>query len=317
MIGLESWTYREALVPKAGLEPARLAPHAPQTCVSAIPPLRRMCGSVNNEGGGIIEVGQNPCQSTDRPVESDRSGSPKCANIMYRQHMINPVLDHMADVRTLSPAAAFFDVDNTLLPGVACEIRFFWFLWRRGFVSWRELGESLWWLLRNSRSLSIHPLRERKVYLAGKRSSEVERLAKEFCQVAMIPIVSARGLERLEHHRQAGHHIILVTGAPEFLVAPLATFLDVPTVFAAKPVQRDSVYTGELALPLPYGQGKQALILAHVQEKRIDLGISFAYGDSPGDFETLKLVGHPVVVNPIRGMHRLARRQGWVIERWT
>ena len=28
------------LVPKAGLEPARLAPHAPQTCVSAIPPLR-------------------------------------------------------------------------------------------------------------------------------------------------------------------------------------------------------------------------------------------------------------------------------------
>lgn len=28
------------LVPKAGLEPARLAPHAPQTCVSAISPLR-------------------------------------------------------------------------------------------------------------------------------------------------------------------------------------------------------------------------------------------------------------------------------------
>ena len=31
---------RKRLVPKAGLEPARLAPHAPQTCVSAISPLR-------------------------------------------------------------------------------------------------------------------------------------------------------------------------------------------------------------------------------------------------------------------------------------
>src|SRR5512146_1076100 len=31
-----------SLVPKAGLEPARLAPHAPQTCVSAIPPLRHL-----------------------------------------------------------------------------------------------------------------------------------------------------------------------------------------------------------------------------------------------------------------------------------
>jgi HAD superfamily hydrolase (TIGR01490 family) len=276
-----------------------------------------MCGRVNNEGDRIIEVGQNPCQSTDRPVESDRSGSPNCAYIVYCQHMVNPVLDHVSDIRTLRAAAAFFDVDNTLLPGVACEIRFFRFLWRRGFVSWRELGESLWWLLRNSRSLSFHPLRERKLYLAGKRFSEIEGLANEFCQSEMIPTVSARGLERLEHHRQAGHHIILVTGAPDFLVAPLATYLDVPTVFAAQPVQRDSVYTGELAPPLPYGQGKQALILAHVQEKGIDLATSFAYGDSPGDFETLKLVGHPVVINPIRGMNRLARRQGWAIERWT
>jgi hypothetical protein len=29
------------MVPKAGFEPARVSPHAPQTCVSAIPPLRR------------------------------------------------------------------------------------------------------------------------------------------------------------------------------------------------------------------------------------------------------------------------------------
>jgi len=36
------------MVPKAGLEPARVSPHAPQTCVSTIPPLRHcpaICGS--------------------------------------------------------------------------------------------------------------------------------------------------------------------------------------------------------------------------------------------------------------------------------
>jgi HAD superfamily hydrolase (TIGR01490 family) len=160
-------------------------------------------------------------------------------------------------------------------------------------------------------------LRERKLYLVGKWSSEIERLAEEFSHSEMITRVSPQGLERLEHHRQAGHQIILVTGAPDFLVAPLATFLGVQTVFAAKPLQRGSVFTGELASPLPYGRGKQALILAHVREKGIDLATSFAYGDSPGDFETLKLVGHPFVINPIRGMHRLARREGWTVERWT
>src|SRR5215203_2394631 len=38
--------YQAELVPKAGLEPARLAPHAPQTCVSAIPPLRQPAGTL-------------------------------------------------------------------------------------------------------------------------------------------------------------------------------------------------------------------------------------------------------------------------------
>ena len=59
-----------SLVPKAGLEPARLAPHAPQTCVSAISPLRRMKSLLQRRGKRIIEVGQNPCQSIDGPVES-------------------------------------------------------------------------------------------------------------------------------------------------------------------------------------------------------------------------------------------------------
>src|SRR5262245_38912018 len=58
---------------------------------------------------------------------------------------------------------------------------------------------------------------------------------------------------RLDAHRHAGHQLILVTGAPDFLVVPLAEFLDVPTVFAAKPEQRDGVYTGALIPPLPYG----------------------------------------------------------------
>lgn len=81
------------LVPKAGLEPARLAPHAPQTCVSAIPPLRQpsvwpslrngapfvLSATVREFTPGandglqrkrIIEVVQNACQSTSCPVKS-------------------------------------------------------------------------------------------------------------------------------------------------------------------------------------------------------------------------------------------------------
>ena len=66
-----------------------------------------------------------------------------------------------------------FDVDNTLLPGEASEIRFFRFLWRRGLVGWSELTRSAAWLVGHMPPFSLHSLRERKVYLAGKRPREV------------------------------------------------------------------------------------------------------------------------------------------------
>jgi phosphoserine phosphatase len=31
----------------------------------------------------------------------------------------------------------------------------------------------------------------------------------------------------------------------------------------------------------------------------------------------LQLVGHPLVVNPIRGMARIARHQGWPVTQWA
>ncbi|MEO8341010.1 MAG: HAD-IB family hydrolase, partial [Nitrospirota bacterium] len=212
--------------------------------------------------------------------------------------------------------AALFDVDNTLLPGEASEVRFFRFLWRRGLVGWSELSRSVAWLTGHVPPFSLHSLRERKIYLAGKRPADIESYAREFCQAEMIDKVSVEGRARLEAHRRAGCQLVLVTGAPDFLIAPLAEFLEVPTVFAAKLEQRNSVYTGALIPPLPYGRGKRELILAHAREMGIDLAGSYAYGDSPGDHHLLELVGHPLVINPIRGMARTAQRRGWPIMTW-
>ena len=44
-----------------------------------------------------------------------------------------------------------------------------------------------------------------------------------------------------------------------------------------------------------------------------DLGASTAYSDSHSDLPLLEAVGHPVVVNPDRGLRREAERRGWPI----
>jgi len=238
------------------------------------------------------------------------------SNVVQNHHSLTSTLDDVAERRAQGSVAALFDVDNTLLPGEASEVLFFGFLWRRGQVGWGELRRSAAWLAGHVPPFSLHSLRERKVYLTGKRPADIESYAREFCQAKMIGRLSVQGRARLDEHRQAGHHLILVTGAPDFLIAPLAELLGVTTVFAAKPEQRDSVYTGALIPPLPYGRGKHELILAHAQRMGLDLAGSYAYGDSPGDRDILELVGHPLVVNPIRGMARTARRLSWPVAIW-
>lgn len=231
--------------------------------------------------------------------------------------MSRPSSCQQADRRTSPTVGAFFDVDNTLLPGEASEVRFFRYLWQRDIVGIREAFDSLWCLLRHVPRLSFQPLRLRKLYLAGKQPTEIEPLAEAFCRTHLIPRLSPKAMEQVDRHRRAGHRLVLVTGSLECLIRPMADFLRVETTIAARLEEGVSGYTGQLLPPLPYADGKRSLIEAHAREHGVDLSASYAYGDSPGDVELLEVVGYPTVVNPIRGMARIARRRGWPVNRWT
>jgi HAD superfamily hydrolase (TIGR01490 family) len=236
---------------------------------------------------------------------------------MQGYHDLHPSLVRAAAAVSPASLVALFDVDNTLVPGEATEVRFFRYLWRKGLVGWRELRGSMAWLIRHAPPVSIHPLRERKIYLEGKDPAVIEACARDFFQREMLPGLSVKGRDRLEAHRQSGHQLIVISGAPDFLITPLAEALNVPTLFAARLERQADRYTGAVVPPLPYGAGKRQLIVSHAHEKGLDLASSFAYGDSPGDKEILELVGYPIVVNPIRGMLHIARDRGWPVVDWT
>ncbi len=216
-----------------------------------------------------------------------------------------------------SGAAAFFDVDNTLLPGEASEVRFFRWLWHRRIVGWPEIRASAVCLLREARTLSLQPLRLRKPYLVGKPAQVIEPLGEEFCREQLCPCVSPAAMRQLDAHRQAGHPIILLTGSLDFLIDPIAGALRVDRYFAGRLEQINGLYTGRLVPPLPYGPGKLQLIERVARELKLNLAACYAYGDSPGDLDILHAVGQPTVVNPIRGMTRIARQHGWPIVEWT
>lgn len=231
--------------------------------------------------------------------------------------MTPPILNPQFPFNTGSHVGAFFDVDNTLVPGLAIEVRFFRHLLQRGLVGVGEAVRSLWFLLRHMPPISLHALRERKLYLAGKQPSAIEPLAEEFVRTEICPRLSADGLAAIEAHRRAGHCLVLLTGSLDFLVAPLGAALGVTTILAARPERTQDGYTGHLLPPFPYGEGKRRLVESFAHQQQIDLKHCYAYGDSPGDLEVLQSVGYPLVVNPIRGMARIARRRGWPVARWA
>ena len=212
---------------------------------------------------------------------------------------------------------AFFDMDNTLVPGPSIEIGFFRYLWQDGVVGWPELWNSFRHALRHMPPFSLSPLRRNKLYLLGQDVSQIEQLAMEYVELFVLPRVASRGLGRLAHHTNAGHVVAVVSGSPDCLVKPLAAKLGVPLVFGAKLESQSGLYTGRVFAPLPYGEGKGRYIQRLAAQYNLDLSRSYAYGDSPGDFQALQLVGHPLVVNPIRGMARIARHQGWPVTQWA
>ncbi|TAL11278.1 MAG: HAD family hydrolase [Nitrospirae bacterium] len=217
---------------------------------------------------------------------------------------------------TGSRIAAFFDLDNTIVPGPAIEYPYVRLLWRQGLVGPRDLVRSAAVLLRNVPPLSFDPLRRFKAYLAEKPIADVEASAQNFFWEHVCPRISERARGALEEHRAQGHRLILITGSPDFMVGPLAIYLKIDQVVAGRLERAGGTFTGRMIEPYPYRHGKRLAAERLAAEQDLDLGASYMYGDSPGDLPILEAVGHPRVVNPIRGMRRIAGRRGWPVLQW-
>ena len=123
------------------------------------------------------------------------------------------------------------------------------------------------------------------------------------------------GMRRIREHKRAGHRVLLLTGALDLVVEPLAELLDVE-VDCAHLLVRDGRLTGDLQSPPPAGEARGALLEEYASRNGVALAESFAYADSLSDLPMLELVGTPVAVNPDARLSQMAGQRGWRIERW-
>ena len=213
-------------------------------------------------------------------------------------------------------AAAFFDVDNTVMQG-ASIFHLARGLHRRDFFTTREIVGAAWKQayfrivgvedpehVADARNSALS-------FIAGHTVTELEELGEEIFDEGMAHRIwpGTRALAQL--HLDRGQRVWLVTAAPIEIAGIIARRLGLTGALGTVAEHVDGVYTGRLVGDLLHGPAKAEAIRALAAREGLDLSRCSAYSDSVNDLPMLSLVGDPVAINPDARLRAHARAQGW------
>ncbi|MGI8593611.1 MAG: SDR family oxidoreductase [Solirubrobacteraceae bacterium] len=217
------------------------------------------------------------------------------------------------------PALAFFDVEGVVIEANVAHF-YAWLrtrdmpeldrlLWRAGLAT-RVPG----WMRTDRRSRADFNRRFYRLY-HDLPAAVLREQATGALSDFILPRIQHEAVRRIRAHRRRGDRVVLITGALDFLVAPLRHLGD--ELVAARLVERFGRFTSELAEPPLTADGRASLAARMAAEHGLDLADCHAYADSVADLPLLELVGHPHPVNPDFRLEREARRRGWPLEEWA
>lgn len=190
-----------------------------------------------------------------------------------------------------------------------------------GLVSRRQLVADAWanlrFRLRGASDADTTAVRDRiSEELRGVRVRDMERLGGDLL-VRVLPRLYPQMLEIAYEHQDAGRRVYIFTAAAQELAEMLARVLTFDGGIGSQFSEvHDGVFTGRPTGLFIYGAGKAQAIAELAAQERIDLEASYAYSDSESDLPMLRLVGHPVAVNPDQELARVARTEGWEVLRF-
>ena len=213
-------------------------------------------------------------------------------------------------------AAAFFDVDNTVMQG-ASIFHLAKGLHRRKFFTTREIVGAAW-KQAYFRVVGVedpeHVAEARAsalAFIAGHSVQELEELGEEIFDEAMAHRIwpGTRALTQL--HLDQGQRVWLVTAAPIEIATIIARRLGGTGARGTGSEPVDGVYTGQLVGEMLHGPAKAEAVKALAEREGLDLSRCSAYSDSYNDLPMLLLVGDPCAINPDAKLRAKAREMGW------
>ena len=142
---------------------------------------------------------------------------------------------------------------------------------------------------------------------------ELHRFRAAFFEERVRPILLPKAEQLVREHQNKGDTLLVITSTIEFVTRPIVDYFGIDTLIAPTPEIKDNRYTGRISGIPSFGAGKVTRLKAWLEQSHESLEGSTFYSDSHNDLPLLRIVSHPVAVDPDPILKAEAKEKQWKI----
>lgn len=208
---------------------------------------------------------------------------------------------------------AIFDVDNTIINGQSQKYLLS-YAFQHGMIPFLLfLKINIWFILykigfaKNPESI----INNAYSFIKNFSMTDIDDLASKVFDERIKKQIYIEAVNRINLHKTNGDRIILLSNSTDIIISKIANFLDIEEFICTRLEEIGGVYTGKITGKINYGENKVTYIKEFLNINSRIISNAYFYSDHISDYPLLSSVEFPVVVNPDRKLHRIAKKNHW------
>ena len=209
----------------------------------------------------------------------------------------------------------FFDLDETLIREQSQKLLVS-YLFKKHKINFLFLIYIYLWFLFYKLHLIKDVIKIRKrAFLICKRwrVEDTNVLLRDFVNTIILPNIYNEALREINNHKKNNAIIVLLSSSLLPLVEIIKESLNLDYVIATSLEVSGDIYTGKIEKNVIYGREKTVAAKKFIENHNFTLNNSYAYTDHFSDLDLLKLVDHPIIVNPDKKLFKVAIINNWPV----
>ena len=212
---------------------------------------------------------------------------------------------------------ALFDLDNTLLAGDS-DFQWAQFLMEEGVID-RDTHQAKnikFYEDYKKGTLDIFAFLDFQLEpLTRYPRSQLNTWHQHYMERKVFPMMTDKARDLVEKHRASGDLMMVITATNSFVTQPIAEAFGIEHLIGTIPEEIDGEFTGRVIGTPSFKEGKVSRLQQWLAERGQSLADfeSWFYSDSQNDLPLLKMVNHPIAVDPDPVLESYAKEQGWPV----